>query len=214
MRDVANLAWKMRPVRDGLALPDLLETYQAERDPHVRAVVNAAIAAGKYICELDPAAAKKRDEELRKLLGKPRPASAGDLIPAIASGIVKDRGERFIQPMVGYEGRRMLMDDATGGGFVLIGKTASVLDALTDETRRQWAALGGGTYALEADKGYPQLQDLDRDIGQWLDAKAATAVLIRPDFYVFGTAASAPETDTLVRDLVARLGYKAGAGIQ
>jgi 3-(3-hydroxy-phenyl)propionate hydroxylase len=205
MRDVANLAWKMALVRSGAAPTSLLESYQAERDPHVRAVVNAAIAAGKYICQLDPTAAKKRDEELRKLLGKPRPASAGDLIPAIAAGIVKDRGERFIQPTVGFAGRRMLLDDATGGGFVLIGKTASVIDALTDETRKRWAALGGRAYVLEADNRYPQLQDSDGDLRQWLDAKGAVAVLIRPDFYVFGTVASAPEVDALVRDLAHKI---------
>jgi 3-(3-hydroxy-phenyl)propionate hydroxylase len=192
-------------VRRGTAPAGLLETYQPERDPHVRAVVNAAIAAGKYICQLDPAAAKPRDEELRKLLGKPRPASASDLIPAIASGIVKDHGERFIQPTVGFAGRRMLLDDGTGGGFVLIGNSASVFDALTDETRKRWAALGGPTFVLDADNRFPQLQDSDGDLGQWLDAKAASAVLIRPDFYVFGTAATAAEVEALVRDLVHKI---------
>ena len=211
MRDVANLAWKMALVRSGTAPAGLLETYQPERDPHVRAVVNAAIAAGKYICQLDPAAAKTRDEELRKLLGKPRPASASDLIPAIASGIVKDHGERFIQPTVGFAGRRMLMDDATGGGFVLIGKSASVFGALTDETRKRWTALGGRTFVLDADSRFPQLQDipqlqdLDGDLGQWLDAKATSAVLIRPDFYVFGTTATVREVEALVRDLVHKI---------
>ena len=71
LRDVANLAWKLRLVHSGLAPAELLASYQVERDPHVRAVVNAAIAAGEYICELDGAAAKKRDAELRARLGKP-----------------------------------------------------------------------------------------------------------------------------------------------
>jgi 3-(3-hydroxy-phenyl)propionate hydroxylase len=195
MRDVANLAWKLKLVHEGAAAETLLDTYQPERDPHVRAVVNAAIAAGKYICELDPAAASRRDEELRKVLGAPRPSSAGDLIPAISAGVVKDGGERFIQPMVARDGRKLLLDDATGGGFVLIGKDA----ALPDDLREQWAAIGGRTFTLGAD-----LQDADGDLGKWLEAKNASAVLLRPDFYVFGTGDAA----ALVRDLIGKLSLR------
>ena len=209
MRDVVNLAWKIPLVQSGLASADLLQTYQVERDPHVRAVVNAAIAAGKYICELDGAAAKKRDAELRAQLGKPRPASAGDLIPAIAAGVVKDHGERFIQPSVGFANRRMMLDEATGGGFVLIGKTASLIEKMPHELRKQWAAIGGRCFVLEnspaADKSCIVLDDSDGDLGQWLEARSTGAVLLRPDFYVFGTAASVPEVATLIRDLVAKI---------
>ena len=129
MRDVANLAWKFSAVLRGGAAPALLDTYQAEREPHVRAVISAAIAAGRYICERDPAAARKRDETLRAAMGKPAPASASDLIPPIRAGIVDPDGEarpgtgaRFIQPSVDVAGRRMLLDDATGGGFVLLAR--------------------------------------------------------------------------------------------
>ena len=209
MRDVVNLAWKIRLVLSGLAPAGLLQTYQLERDPHVRAVVNAAIAAGKYICELDGVAAKKRDAELRAQLGRPRPASAGDLIPAIASGIVKDHGERFIQPTVGRGGRRMLLDDATGGGFVLIGKTATACGTLPDELAKQWSAIGGRRFMLgdspPSDKSCALLHDSDGDLDRWLEAKGASAVLLRPDFYVFGTAASAEEAVTLIRDLVDKI---------
>ncbi len=126
MRDVANLAWKLKLVHSGVAPATLLDTYQLERDPHVRAVVTAAINAGKYICELDPDAANTRDVALRKTLGSMAPRSAGDLIPPIEAGVVREIGERFIQPRVGKTDRVML-DDATGGGFVLISKSPVVL---------------------------------------------------------------------------------------
>ena len=73
IRDVANLAWKLSAVLRGGAAPALLDTYQSEREPHVRAVIAAAIAAGRYICERDPATARKRDETLRAAMGKPAP---------------------------------------------------------------------------------------------------------------------------------------------
>ena len=58
---------------------------------------------------------------------------------------------------------------------------------------------------LPADKSYSQLQDSDADLAKWLAAKGASAVLIRPDFYVFGTATSAPEVVTLVRNLIDKI---------
>ena len=56
-----------------------------------------------------------------------------------------------------------------------------------------------------SDKSCVQLQDSDGDLGQWLAAKGASAVLLRPDFYVFGTAASAPEVAALLRDLIDKI---------
>ncbi len=91
-RDAANLAWKFKAVLRGGADARLLDTYQQEREPHVRAVIEAAIAAGRYICERDPAAAAKRDATLRAAMGKPAPASASDLIPPIRAGVVDAEG--------------------------------------------------------------------------------------------------------------------------
>ena len=40
IRDAANLAWKLADVLHGRARPDLLDTYQAEREPNVRAYID------------------------------------------------------------------------------------------------------------------------------------------------------------------------------
>jgi 3-(3-hydroxy-phenyl)propionate hydroxylase len=64
LRDVANLAWKMAAVAQDKADPAILDTYQGERDPHVRGVIGAAVAAGRYICELDPIKADERDAQM------------------------------------------------------------------------------------------------------------------------------------------------------
>ncbi|MEL0209877.1 MAG: FAD-dependent monooxygenase, partial [Novosphingobium sp.] len=65
LRDVANLAWKMAAIVNDGADEAILTTYQPERDPHVRGVIGAAVAAGRYICELDPAKAAERDASIR-----------------------------------------------------------------------------------------------------------------------------------------------------
>ena len=203
MRDVANLAWKFAAVTRGRGRPALLDTYQAEREPHVRAVIAAAIAAGRYICERDPAAARTRDETLRAAMGKPAPASASDLIPPIRGGIVDPAietrpgtGARFIQPFVEAGGRRMLLDEATGGGFVLLARSSDLLAGLSGQQRASWKRIGGRSFAIG-----DALGDADGDLTGWFAAHHAVAVLLRPDFYVYGVAQDAADVARLISEL-------------
>ncbi len=172
LRDVANLAWKMAAiVKDGVDSA-LLDTYQPERDPHVRGVIGAAVAAGHYICELDPAKAAARDAEMREAAKDTSPKTATDLVPAISTGIILSgsagAGERFIQPLANAR----KLDDVTGNGWRLFvrGDVASENGVTVVET------------ASLDDKGA---------IRNWLEDKAAEAVLVRPDHYVFGTGSAA-----------------------
>ena len=164
LRDVANLAWKMAAVKAG-ADEALLATYQPERDPHVRGVIGAAVAAGRYICELDPAKAAHRDAEMRV---RPKAETATDLVPPITTGMIavgtKGAGVRFIQPRLSDA---RLLDDATGDGWRLFAKGAVTVPA--------------GVRAVDV-TGLA-------DIAAWLAAHDAEAVLVRPDHYVFGTGA-------------------------
>ena len=168
MRDAANLAWKLAAVVRGEAPDALLDSYQPERDPHVRAVISAAVGAGRYICMLDPAAAAARDADMREAAKVTQHGTAADLIPAISTGIVAlgtaGAGERFIQPRVG--GR--LLDDVTGDGWRLFARQA--VDAASDIT----------VVALDT-------LDDGGAIAGWLDTRGADALLLRPDHYVFGT---------------------------
>jgi 3-(3-hydroxy-phenyl)propionate hydroxylase len=183
LRDVANLAWKLAMVASGDAAPSILDTYQPERDPHVRAVIAAAVAAGRYICMLDADAAAARDDAMRAAARASGPSTAADLIPAIDSGIIMRgtvaAGERFIQPWVHCDGERQLLDTATGAGWRLF-----VIDTPT---------------ALAAQPHPPALSVIDASelgddgaITAWLTARDISAVLLRPDFYVFGTGDDAP----------------------
>ncbi len=61
LRDAADLAWKLKLVLDGQAAEALLDTYQTEREPHVRAMIQTAIAMGQVVCAVDPAMVAARD---------------------------------------------------------------------------------------------------------------------------------------------------------
>lgn len=171
LRDVANLAWKMDAIANHGADPAILDTYQPERDPHVRGVIGAAVAAGRYICELDPAKAAARDAAIRATAAQKAGETAHDLIPAIAAGLVMPSpaaGARFIQPILA-DGRKL--DDVAGQGWRLFVRDDSVAGTCPLVTRLVAASLD--------DAGA---------VTAWLDAHGVDAVLLRPDHCVFGTA--------------------------
>lgn len=134
----------------------------------MRGVIGAAVAAGRYICELDPAKAALRDAEMRE---RPKAETATDLVPAISTGIIvagtQGAGIRFIQPRLA-DGR--LLDEATGDGWRLFVRGAAKAPA--DVRVMDVSGLG--------DQGA---------VAAWLGAHGAEAVLVRPDHYVFGTGA-------------------------
>lgn len=196
MRDVANLAWKLELVLDERADPALLETYQRERDPHVRSVIGAAVEAGRYICELDPDLAAERDRRLRDATG---PRTAADLIPPIRNGIVEPGvGERFLQPtLVNADGVSVRLDDLTGGGWALVSLGAP---ALSGKAQWIWDALGGSVVAIGL-----EAQDPERHLSTWFQQHGAIAAIVRPDFYTYAAPADTADLSAAIVRLGAAL---------
>jgi len=181
LRDVANLAWKMDAIVNRGADAAILDTYQPERDPHVRAVIGAAVEAGRYICELDRDRAAARDAEIRATASQRKGETAHDLIPAISAGIVaagtRGAGVRFVQPVLA-DGRKL--DDLAGQGWRLFVRDESVAGSDADVTRHVASTLPDGGATLG-----------------WLDSHGVDAVLLRPDHYVYGTSAGSSAQELL-----------------
>jgi 2-polyprenyl-6-methoxyphenol hydroxylase-like FAD-dependent oxidoreductase len=203
LRDAANLAWKLAVVIRGAAGPHLLTSYAAERRPHARALVELSQVMGKISCELDPQAAAQRDAQLRA--GPPVVAgfpSMGDGLRYRGPGSV-ELGGLSVQGVVDAGGHTGRFDDVVGRGFVLLasdGDPGSTLssDQLTALERLQvrLVSLGSGAGAI---------RDVDGTMTDWLKRHSAAAVLIRPDFYVFGAVQTPQDISHLVADLLAQL---------
>lgn len=166
LRDAANLAWKLKAVLDG-ADEALLDTYQSEREPHVRTFIELAIHMGRVVCTLDPVAAAARDAAM---LAGPK-GSAPQPSPMLGPGrqAVGSPGAGSFFPQTWAEGRGL--DDVLGPGPWLIARDAA------PETP-------GVTTAALSD---PALAGHREGLVRWLDSQGADAVLVRPDRYVFGT---------------------------
>jgi 3-(3-hydroxy-phenyl)propionate hydroxylase len=209
IRDAANLAWKLALVlRDG-ASDALLDSYQRERAPHVRTLVATAKEFGQIIGELDPNAARERDERLRGELERGEAETIRQrYIPDLAAGVIDDRnrgkgaGTLFVQPHVRQPDGVALLDDVLPFRFLIVTTTADTLAGMTAAARAAWRRLHGEQPPDRADgalgDGVRELIETDGLFANWANSHGCTAAVVRPDRYVFGLARDAVELNRLV----------------
>jgi len=170
MRDAANLAWKLAAVVSGAGPDSLLDSYEQERLPHVRAMIIESTRQANII------------------------AAAGRGEPVAATGTIdRSRGTLARQTSLDHVGYPLaghlspqpraadgaLLDDLVGYRFAVVGSQATI-DAVDDATHQAWRELGA---VVVPDFGATTL---------WLADALADAALIRPDRYVFA-ATHGPE---------------------
>jgi hypothetical protein len=215
MRDAKNLAWKLDLVLYGWAGTQLLDTYQAEREPHVRDWTVISIEAGKIPCIVDPEEARRRDAMFRAGYRPPIPS-----FPQLVTGILhrgdsgsplRPAGELGLQGRVSIGGRTDLMDRLVPhAGFSIV---STVCDPRTVLRSDQLAALEplGFTYIYVAqsdevgDKVPEGVVDVDGTYTSYLEERGIAAVINRPDFYVFGGAPTVEDLPALVDDLLSQV---------
>ncbi|MCB1813332.1 MAG: bifunctional 3-(3-hydroxy-phenyl)propionate/3-hydroxycinnamic acid hydroxylase [Candidatus Competibacteraceae bacterium] len=188
LRDAANLAWKLALVLQNRAAETLLDSYPAERRPHVQAFIELAVQLGQLIQTTDPAQAAARDQrfaaEHPQLFDFPQPA----LGPGLHSGAPPPVATLLPQPRLA-DGQ--LLDDVSGGRFTIIGNSA-LLQAVDSATRQRWRALE----AVVIDQP-------GNTLDAWLEEQQAQALILRPDRYILGLAGTAAELIALSRLLPA-----------
>jgi 2-polyprenyl-6-methoxyphenol hydroxylase-like FAD-dependent oxidoreductase len=207
LRDAANLAWKLDLVLRGIASERLFDTIEAERQPQNEAVIQLAIELGKVLCLLDPQAAAERDTTVRAA-GPPPPLELAPLIAGVLHQPINEpdplAGTLSVQGVVERAGREGRFDDVVGGGFQLIVAAGDPLDGLS--RRQRWVVDALDVSVASLDPAAPHgVRDLDGRLTAWLAQHKAHAVLVRPDFYVFGAVASARAVPQLVDDLRTQL---------
>jgi 3-(3-hydroxy-phenyl)propionate hydroxylase len=213
IRDAANLAWKLVLVLRGQAPDALLDTYESERAPHVRAFIDLAVRLGAIIQATDPEVARERDRKFKS--GAPEtftfpapPLGPGlHVRPGAPEGAAASVGLSFPQPLVPdprqpdgqpadeqrLHGQRpdgklldgKLLDEVAGQRFVVLGE-AAVLHGASDETRARWRVLDAMVFEQPGEEARA-----------WLKAQGTRAVVLRPDRYIMGVAGSAAGLDAL-----------------
>jgi len=198
-RDAINLGWKLPLVLRGEAASRLLDTYEAERDPHARDLVDWAVAVGRLMEHL---AATEAGEE------PPPPPDAqrsgygqGRTIPPLRAGVLVAEqvredaiaGHVFRQPTVrAPDGTAVRLDELLGAGFAVVGRDSAALE-MSSASRALLERLGANVVSLEG------VKVVEGELDSLFDAHPAA--LVRPDRYVFG----ASDDDLSLDEVIGRL---------
>jgi 3-(3-hydroxy-phenyl)propionate hydroxylase len=218
IRDAANVCWKIAAVLRGKAAPQLLDTYEVERAPQVERVMRTAMVIGRLMGLRFTLFARVRDLALRMLNASPfKHRYRGLVSPRLAQGLL-DRpprlaalrspvGELFIQPRVDRagaqaNGQTLLLDDALGPGFSVVGFGLDPRQAMSEADARFLAETLGASFvrvwprgaAPDGSRAHPlrsgiELQeviDVDGELAAWFLRHRGPIAVVRPDRYVFG----------------------------
>ena len=177
VRDAANLAWKLAGVLDGSLPEQVLDTYEAERKPHARALIRLATFVGMAMTEGGEFGNLLRRlvvPRLRLLPGVSRlvlssetpPLRHGELVtrPRLGRSIGRSQAGRLCPNAVLDDGRRF--DDVVGGRFAVVTTTAPSPDQRAEVARR-------GAVLVWVHPG--------TRLHLWLRRGRATSAVVRPD---------------------------------
>jgi 3-(3-hydroxy-phenyl)propionate hydroxylase len=217
IRDTVNLAWKLDAVHRMGAAPDLLDTYEDERKPHVRTIVDHAKDFGRIIGELDPAAAVERDRRLsRELHDGSAETVRQNFTPGLGAGLIATgvsgaplpgAGQLFPQPQVETRaGQRTLLDRVLPTGFAAV--TFADTDWIDACLLSESVLFNGPRIDVRATfensvpaSGRVVVADPGGLLLTWAGQLSATVAVVRPDRYVYGTASTLTEFQRLSQQL-------------
>lgn len=208
LRDAANLTWKLALVLRGMADGGLLDSYETERRPHVKAMANASVGMSKIFLARKRWTAALRDRFFVAIQTVPRirrairdmefkPAAVyprGAFIHGGRKGKKDAQGTMFPQYPVATPAGAVLSDEVLGDGFALIVSGADAATARNEV----WERLGARIVTLLPAGSAPRegaMVDETGKIGAWFAARGVQCALVRPDRFVFaaGAMADVPE---------------------
>ncbi len=234
VRDADNLSWKLEAVLRHGADPAILDTYESERRPHAKAMIDFSVFNKSLVSVKDPIRAKARDAAMwtalhtpgvggwvRRAGMKPKARFKKNAYLGLPRRPLGIEGTLAPQPVVRrYDGRPERLDDALGFGWAVLGYGVDPRDALGADLET-WERLGARFACVYPAGGRPQgevgdgrrraglvdLEDTTGALTRWLRRYAVrrgSVVVLRPDKYVFGVTSAEP--GVLTRALVEQLG--------
>lgn len=228
LRDVANLGWKLAAVVHGEARAEVLDSYDTERRPHARKIIQLALRLGALVMPQNRAAAfathglvsllrlvpagRALFEDLK--VKPPNTFDEGLFLRAagrerLRAGAMLPQG--WVRPTGGGP---VLSDDALGPHWALIGFGGDPAAGLPAGLLQRWQAMGGRTWQWcqrsQAQHLAPPGQRLEALDEALLPRRVPLGwvAIVRPDRCVFAEGPAA-ETVALLRQALARV--EAGA---
>jgi 3-(3-hydroxy-phenyl)propionate hydroxylase len=211
IRDAANLGWKLAAVVKGQAGDALLDTYDAERRKHARAMIDLSTMVGRVISPTNRRVAALRDRVIRsasvvptlkryvlEMRFKPMPRyDQGAIAHVEPRSATSPTGTLFIQPRVDTrDAANVLLDDVIGPGFAVLSWNNNPHTLLGDVIFARWKALGATFVAARPltqlhwtghdDPEVTIVGDRTGALKSFFDAHSESVLFLRPDRCIAG----------------------------
>lgn len=209
LRDAKALAWRLDLAvkhADKADVRRLMEDYSREQHGIAELLVSLALDVEALIAVTDPVEARKRDEKMRE----EKISEGYPDVEALGEGgmyLKKEKdveegkdsgGTLFIHDHVVYGGKRGPFDVVVGQGWMLLGAgSEDPAEALRKNTRADFEDLFDGKAFHFG--GLDGVKDMSGRYMDWFSKNQAYAVLVRPDFYIYGIAKVREEVDDIVK---------------
>lgn len=202
IRDAHNVAWKLAAICSGRTGPDLLDTVESERWPHVSLLTEMSVRLGMFIEADNRAVVAVRNTIgpwARHLPFWNRVLQPSNATNRFAKGWVTGTpgrrnalGRMIPQPTVlDRQGHQHLLDDLVGSGFVVLGVDVDPRTAMTDRQVEDWTRLGARFRTVRRSfattDGPDDVIDVTGVLVDWLGRYRAKVAVVRPDRFVAAT---------------------------
>jgi len=199
VRDVGNLCWKLEAVLTGSLPESVLDTYQAERLPHVNEVTNRAVKTGNIIIERNRWRAALRNHFFRTASKLPHFTTwllEHRWLPdaRYREGLLARNGNPAVgwlipQPwVIDEKGDRVRFDDVIGGRW-------TILHTGPAGPWQSWRSAGVPIISIAAPGSAASadcIVDHDGVLTRWLEKKKAAVVALRPDGFIYAAGGEQP----------------------
>lgn len=194
LRDAYNLSWKLAAVLRGRLPSSLLDSYDRERRPQVRQIINFARYVGNVILPQNRLSAGVRnivfntmrwmgihsDERGLAIKKNPNHINGSSWRHHLRRRVLKLGTELPQYRLEDGVGTVLWMDDCLAGRFQLLSFNCAVESYLEPETLLRWSQLQGGFLRIGSRGRGEPLTDGSGDYERLLDGGRAV-LLVRPD---------------------------------
>ena len=229
IRDVTNLCWKLAAIVRDQADHALFGTYDRERRPHARAMIDLSTTLGRILSPTRRSLAHARNWFLR----------AASLAPAVKRWVLEmrfkpvphyehgfvvaeggaDVGRMFVQPRVETAtGTHPRLDDVLGPWFTVIGFERDPLAGLDDAQLAAVKIFGPRVVKVvesrAGERHHEQhcvdpdtvvVEDVHNELRPWFHARGRDIALVRPDRYI-AALTTADALGSVVTNLAGQFG--------
>lgn len=200
IRDSLNLVWKLDLILNNKCSDAILDTYQPEREPHVRFITEKAIELGRIQTLRDTEKAKARDAHflaLRDAQKSPEKIK----FPNLQNGLISDNGSFFPQAIVTVAGQSGLLDRFTKSGWLVVSLSDDQYPTLDQEAETILSVLKAQKIIFGDSEKSHIISDKANIYKNWFEENECLFAIIRPDWHVYGTAKNTYELNSLILKL-------------